>query len=334
MTAAHLPHSGGTGTPATAARGAAAQPSAAPGVAGGDSRMPWLGRLPPPWGALARLIRLDRPVGIALLLWPTLWALWLAAEGPPPRDLVLIFVLGVVLTRSAGCAINDYADRWLDPHVERTRSRPLASGELSGRAALITFAVLMSLAFVLVLLTNVLTIALSVAALLLAAIYPYAKRYTYYPQVLLGAAFGFGIPMAFAAVTGHVPALAWLLWCGHLLWTCAYDTEYAMVDREDDLKRGARSTAILFGDVDRHAIAILLALTLLSFVLVGQRAGLGVPYWAALVLAGLGFGLQLWWIRGRRPEACLRAFRSNQWVGLLLFLGTVTSLPPFVPASP
>ena len=277
----------------------------------------WRERLPHYW----QLIRGDRPIGTLLLLWPTAWALWLASGGIPPLKLLLVFGAGVWLTRSAGCVINDYADRWLDPQVARTRLRPLASGAVSPREALWVFVAMMLAAFGLVLLTNPLTIALSVAALALAATYPFLKRYTYLPQAWLGLAFGWGIPMAFAAVQGEVPLLAWLLFLANLLWTTAYDTWYAMVDREDDLRAGSKSTAILFGDADIVALAILYAGFFIAMVLLGQRAQLGINYWVGLMVAG-GFSGWLFAIgRDRQPENCFRAFLANQWVGLAVFAG-------------
>ena len=268
-----------------------------------------------------RLIRGDRPVGTLLLLWPTWWALWLAAEGLPPLGTLAIFTAGVWLTRSAGCVINDYADRWLDPHVERTKSRPLATGEVSGREALALFAGMMLVAFGLVLLTNRLTVYLSIAGVFLAATYPYLKRHTYLPQLYLGLAFGWGIPMAFAAVQGTVPPLAWLLFLGNLLWTTGYDTWYAMVDREDDLKVGAKSTAILFGDADLVAQGILFAAFLWAMWLVGSRAELGMYYVVALGIAAVLVARQFWIARTRAPADCFDAFLSNQWVGMAVFAG-------------
>ena len=268
-----------------------------------------------------RLIRGDRPVGTLLLLWPTWWALWLAAEGLPPLGTLAIFTAGVWLTRSAGCVINDYADRWLDPQVERTRSRPLATGEIAPREALALFAAMMLVAFGLVLLTNRLTVYLSVAAVALAATYPYLKRHTYLPQLWLGLAFGWGIPMAFAAVQGAVPTLAWLLFLGNLLWTTGYDTWYAMVDREDDLKAGAKSTAILFGDADLIAQGVLFAGFLWAMWLVGARAELGIYYVVALGIAAVLVVRQFWIARTRAPADCFDAFLSNQWVGMAVFVG-------------
>ncbi|TNJ32704.1 4-hydroxybenzoate octaprenyltransferase [Arenimonas terrae] len=283
-----------------------------------DPRPPaWRQRLPHYW----QLIRGDRPVGTLLLLWPTWWALWLASGGFPPLGTLLIFSLGVWLTRSAGCVINDYADRWLDPQVERTKSRPLATGAVSPREALLLFAGLMAVAFGLVLLTNRLTVYLSIAAVFLAATYPFLKRYTYLPQVYLGIAFGWSIPMAFAAVQGTVPPIAWLLFLGNLLWTTAYDTWYAMVDREDDLRAGSKSTAILFGDADLVAQGVLFAGFFWAMWLVGARAELGVYYQAGLLLAGLLVLAQFWVARHRGRDECFIAFRANQWVGLAVFAG-------------
>lgn len=282
----------------------------------------WRERLPHYW----QLIRGDRPVGTLLLLWPTAWALWLAAGGLPPWSTLLIFMLGIWLTRSAGCVINDYADRWLDPQVARTRARPLATGAVSPREALLLFAAMMLLAFLLVLFTNQLTILLSGVALLLASSYPFLKRYTYLPQLYLGLAFGWGIPMAFAAVQGHVPPLAWLLFLGNLLWTTGYDTWYAMVDREDDLRAGAKSTAILFGDADLIALGILFGGFLVTMYLLGQRAGLGLNYLVGLIAAAGFIAWQFVIARDRHPAHCFQAFLANQWVGLTVFLGIALDL--------
>lgn len=273
-----------------------------------------------------QLIRGDRSVGTLLLLWPTLWALWLAAEGLPPLKLLLVFSIGVWLTRSAGCIINDYADRWLDPQVERTKQRPLARGVLNGREALAAFLLMMLAAFALVLLTNTLTVLLSIAGAVLAATYPYLKRHTYFPQVYLGIAFGWGIPMAFAAVQGRIPQSAWLLFLANLLWTTAYDTWYAMVDREDDVKAGAKSLAVFLGDMDLLAIGLMQAGFLTSLALLGRQYHFGLPYFICLALAGV---VILWQFRIaalRHREECFRAFLSNQWVGLLVFLGFVLAL--------
>jgi 4-hydroxybenzoate polyprenyltransferase len=282
---------------------------------------------PPParWRVRLRLywslVRGDRPIGWLLLLWPTWWGLWIAAGGVPPLWPLVVFTAGVWLTRSAGCVINDYADRWLDPQVARTRERPLATGAVSGREALVVFAVLMLLAFALVLTLNRLTIALSAVGVLLAASYPYLKRYTDLPQVYLGMAFGWGIPMAFAAIQGHVPPVAWLLYVANILWATAYATWYAMVDREDDLRAGARSTAILFGDLDLAAQGVLYGLTFAALALVGQRAGLGVPYAGALGVAALLVGYEFVIARGRDRAGCFRAFLHNHWVGATVFAG-------------
>src|ERR1700722_13095765 len=251
------------------------------------------------------LTRMDRPIGALLLLWPTWWALWLAASDFPPWKPLTIFTLGVFAMRAAGCAINDYADRKLDPQVARTAGRPIASGRVTPREALIVFAALLVFAFLLVLLTNPLTIKLSFIGAALAALYPFTKRYTDLPQVVLGAAFGWSIPMAFAAVTNSVPPIGWLLFMGNILWSVIYDTEYAMVDREDDLKAGARSTAILFGDADLAIIGVLMGTFLVAMGMVGTRAKLGWPYWVAVIVSAALFGWQQWLIRNRERGACL-----------------------------
>ena len=272
------------------------------------------------------LVRGDRPIGWLLLLWPTWWGLWVAAGGIPSLWPLLVFSLGVWLTRAGGCVINDYADRWLDSSVERTKQRPLATGAVSGREALWVFVVLMLLAFALVLTLNRLTILMSVVGVLLAASYPYLKRYTYLPQVYLGIAFGWGIPMAFAAVQGTVPPLAWLLFCANVLWATAYDTWYAMVDREDDIRAGAKSTAILFGDMDLVAQAMLYGGVFWALALVGQRAELGVYYFVALGVASGLVGWEFWMARRRERAACFRAFLHNNWVGAVVFAGIVLAL--------
>jgi 4-hydroxybenzoate polyprenyltransferase len=288
--------------------------------------------LPPPSPSPSRLrlywtlVRGDRPIGWLLLLWPTWWGLWLAAKGVPPWWPLLVFTAGVWLTRSAGCVINDYADRWLDPQVARTCERPLATGAVSGREALVVFAALMLFAFALVLTLNRLTIELSVIGILLAASYPYLKRYTYLPQVYLGMAFGWGIPMAFAAIRGEVPAVAWLLYLANIFWATAYDTWYAMVDRDDDLRVGAKSTAILFGDLDLVAQGVLYALTFAALALVGQRAALGPFYWYGLGVAALLVGHEFVIARHRERAACFRAFLHNHWVGAVIFAGIALAL--------
>ncbi len=269
------------------------------------------------------LMRLHRPIGIFLLLWPALWGLWFASGGRPEPLILTVFVLGVVLMRSAGCVINDYADRAIDPQVARTRDRPLAAGRVTPRAALILFVLLCLTAFALVLLLNGLTIALSFVAALLAVSYPFLKRYTHLPQFYLGAAFGWSIPMAFAAHTGGVPAVAWLLFAATVLWAVAYDTEYAMVDRDDDLRIGVKSTAILFGAWDRVMIGLSHAATLGLLAWAGALAGRGGFYYAGLaVAAGLAV-YQLWSIRQRASDACFRAFLHNNRFGAVVFIGLV-----------
>lgn len=268
-----------------------------------------------------KLTRFDRPIGTLLLLWPTWWALWLAAEGFPRWDLLLIFSAGVFLMRSAGCVINDYADRDFDGSVARTAQRPLATGAVTKREALLLFATLCGIAFVLVLFTNRATILLSLVAVALAALYPFMKRYTHLPQVVLGAAFGWGIPMAFAAQTGSVPGGAWLVFIANLLWTVVYDTFYAMVDRDDDLKIGIKSTAILFGDDDRLITGFLQACVVVTLVFIGTRFQLG--YWYFVTLPGVAglFFYQQWLIRQRLRDACFKAFLHNNWVGMTVFGG-------------
>lgn len=267
------------------------------------------------------LTRLHKPIGSLLLLWPTLWALWIAADGIPDLYILMVFVLGVVLMRSAGCVINDYADRNFDPHVARTRERPIAAGKVSPREALNLFAVLCLLAFALVLTLNRQTIYLSFGGLLLAAAYPFTKRYTQLPQVVLGAAFGWAIPMAFAAVQGMVPQLGWLLFTVNILWSTVYDTFYAMVDRDDDLKIGVKSTAILFGESDRLIVGILQALVLGGLLLVGQLADLGLYYHLGLLVAA-GLALyQQYLARHRDRAGCFQAFLNNNWFGAAVFAG-------------
>ncbi len=273
------------------------------------------------WPHYVQLMRLDRPIGIFLLLWPTLWALWYAASGIPDVDILLIFVAGVVLMRSAGCVINDYADRDFDGHVQRTRLRPLATGKVTGSEALTLFAVLVLIAFGLVLMTNALTVWLSFGGVALAAIYPFMKRYTHLPQVVLGAAFAWSVPMAYSAQTGSIVSEAWLIYLATVSWTVAYDTQYAMVDRDDDLNIGIKSTAILFGKADRLVIGLLQALTLLTLGWLGQDAGMGWIYSASLIGAACLFGWQQYLIRERQRDACLRAFLNNHWVGMVIFAG-------------
>jgi 4-hydroxybenzoate polyprenyltransferase len=271
----------------------------------------------------AQLMRLHRPIGILLLLWPTLWALWIAGHGRPDPPVFVVFVLGVVLMRSAGCVINDYADRDFDPHVARTRDRPVAAGRVSPREALALFTVLCLIAFALVLTLNRLTVLLSFAGAFLAATYPFLKRYSHLPQFYLGMAFGWGIPMAFAAQTGGVPGLAWILFAANIFWAVAYDTAYAMVDREDDLKVGVKSTAILFGRHDRAMIFVFHIVTIALLALTGALAGLGLGYYAGLT-AALGFALyQQRLMRHRDRDGCFRAFLNNNWFGAAVFAGLV-----------
>ncbi len=270
----------------------------------------------------SQLIRLDRPIGIYLLLWPTLWGLWIASKGIPDIKLLLIFSLGVVLMRSAGCAINDFADRKIDAHVERTKSRPLAAGKITAKEAIAVFIVLSLAAFLLVLQLNTTTIYLSFVAVILAASYPFMKRFHSLPQLHLGAAFAWAIPMAFTAVTEQTPPLeAWLLFVATLMWTIAYDTMYALSDKADDLKIGVKSSAILFGKYDKLIIALLQIATLISLISVGLIAGLGLYYYISLFIALLLFIYQHNMIKNREPIASLQAFLHNNWVGIVIFIG-------------
>ena len=282
-----------------------------------------LNRLNPRAWDFIQLTRMDKPIGIYLLLWPTLWALWVAAKGVPSLSNLLIFVLGVILTRAGGCVINDFADRKVDGHVKRTEQRPLVSGKISSKEALVFFALLMGVSFLLVLCTNTPTILLSFGGLALAATYPFMKRYTYYPQVVLGAAFSWGMPMAFTAETGSVPAAAWLLYIANLLWTVGYDTYYAMTDREDDLKVGVKSTAILFGDADRVIILTLQYLALGCLLLAGSHFELGGWFHLGLLAAAACFVWEFWYTRNRDPQRCFKAFLHNHWAGLAIFIGIV-----------
>lgn len=275
--------------------------------------------------AYEKLIRLDKPIGILLLLWPTLWALWLSTRGQPRWEIVWIFVLGTVLMRSAGCAINDYADRNFDGHVVRTRERPLAAGLIKPWEALVVAAGLALAAFVLVLQLNKQTIMLSVAAVVIAATYPFTKRFFVLPQAYLGIAFGFGIPMAFAAQTGRVPAVAWLLLLANVFWAVAYDTEYAMVDREDDRKIGIKTSAITFGRHDVTVVMICHAMFLLILAWLGWRYALGIYFFGGLLMAAGLAATHYQMIRDRDPEWCFRAFRHNNWIGVMVFAGLVAS---------
>ncbi len=280
----------------------------------------WRDKLP----HYARLLRVDRPIGSFLLLWPTLWALWFAAGGVPHIGTLIVFICGVFMMRAAGCAINDFADRRVDGHVERTRSRPLATGDVSAREAVFLFLGLALASFLMVVLfTNRLTLYLSFGGLVLAFIYPFMKRFTHLPQLFLGAAFSWAIPMAWAAQADSLSRLTWLVFTANVLWTVAYDTMYAMVDRNDDLKVGIKSTAILFGDYDRLIIGLLQALTLLVLFMVGQQTDRGI--WFNLGLVGMAalFIYQQHLIRHRERQPCFRAFLNNNWAGFAVFAGLV-----------
>ncbi len=270
-----------------------------------------------------RLMRFDKPIGIFLLLWPALWALWIAGEGQPDLLVTIVIVLGVVLMRAAGCVINDYADREIDPHVQRTQSRPIASGQVSPKEALILFAGLCLTAFGLVLLLNRMTILLSFIGLLLAASYPFMKRYTYFPQAYLGLAFGWAVPMSFAAQTQHIPEVAWLLYLATLFWALAYDTMYALADREDDLKIGVKSTAILFDGLDRIFIALFQVFVLLLLYSIGEMQGFQWPYYIGIIVATCLSIYQQYLIRHRQPANSIKAFLNNNWLGLAVFIGLV-----------
>ncbi|HMW17597.1 MAG TPA: 4-hydroxybenzoate octaprenyltransferase [Accumulibacter sp.] len=269
-----------------------------------------------------RLMRLDRPIGILLLLWPTWWALWLSARGLPDWRVWWIFTLGTVLMRSAGCVINDLADRKFDPHVERTRSRPLAAGTVSPREALGLFFVLVGCAVIVVLpVGSPLLAGLCVVALFLAASYPFTKRFLAVPQAYLGVAFGFGIPMAYAAQLDTLPTVCWWLLLANVFWAIAYDTEYAMVDRADDLKIGIRTSAITFGRFDVGMVMLCYALTLIILALIGRHQGLGGWFYLSLLLAAAIAGYHYTLIRERQPARCFTAFRHNNWFGAVIFVG-------------
>jgi len=271
--------------------------------------------------AYAQLVRLDKPIGILLLLWPTLVALWIAAEGWPDTLVLCVFVVGVILMRSAGCAINDYADRHIDNKVERTKQRPLTSGKISEKEALMVFASLSLMAFTLVLFLNELTIWMSLGGIVLAVSYPFMKRYHYLPQVHLGAAFGWAAPMAYTAQANEVTTITWLIFLATVLWATAYDTMYAMVDYDDDIKIGVKSTAILFGNQDRLIIGIIQLLLVLNLLLIGHRAGLSGFYYLGVSAASLFAIYQQYLIKDRDRELCFKAFLNNNWFGMMLFIG-------------
>jgi len=270
-----------------------------------------------------QLMRLDRPIGILLLLWPTLSALWIAAEGLPDITVLVVFILGVILMRSAGCAINDFADREIDGSVWRTQNRPLATGELTARQAIYVFIGMALVAFILVSLLNTLTIWLSLGGVFLAATYPFMKRYTYFPQIYLGMAFGWAIPMAFAAQTNSVPVMAWLLFLANIIWTTMYDTFYAMADREDDLLAGVKSTAVLFGDDDLIIQGMMQVAYIFVMVLIGVQLEMSFIFYLGLCVAGGLFAYQQFLAKDRQPQRCLQAFLNNNWVGLAIFLSLV-----------
>jgi len=288
-------------------------PSAQPESPGSDSKLQGL------W----RLMRFHKPIGTWLLAAPTTWALIIASEGWPDLKILCIFGLGIVVMRAAGCVANDLADRKLDGHVARTRDRPLVTGLVSTKEALALLLLLLSIALALVLLTNALTVKLSLVGVALAMMYPYMKRVTHLPQFVLGAAFSWSIPMAFAAVTNTLPEALWWLFLGNLLWTVVYDTQYAMVDREDDLAIGIKSTAILFGHLDRRLIAIMQAGALACFLQTGVAFGFTWPFYAALLCIALLFCWHQWLIRHRQEEACFKAFNQSKWIGLIMLLGIV-----------
>ena len=288
-------------------------PSAQPEPPGSDSKLQGL------W----RLMRFHKPIGTWLLAAPTTWALIIASEGWPDLKILCIFGLGIVVMRAAGCVANDLADRKLDGHVARTRDRPLVTGLVSTKEALALLLLLLSIALALVLLTNALTVKLSLVGVALAMMYPYMKRVTHLPQFVLGAAFSWSIPMAFAAVTNTLPEALWWLFLGNLLWTVVYDTQYAMVDREDDLAIGIKSTAILFGHLDRRLIAIMQAGALACFLQTGVAFGFTWPFYAALLCIALLFCWHQWLIRHRQEEACFKAFNQSKWIGLIMLLGIV-----------
>jgi len=267
------------------------------------------------------LTRMHKPIGSLLLLWPMYWALWIASSGKPDVLVLFVFTLGVVLMRSAGCVINDYADRKIDPHVLRTKDRPIASGQVEPAEALQLFFVLVFVSSLLVLLMNSLTIWLSLGAVFLASLYPFMKRHTHLPQVFLGMAFGWAVPMVFAAQTNTVPAIAWLVFIATVIWAVVYDTMYAMVDRDDDLKIGVKSTAILFGDLDKVLIGFFQLLFFIALIMIGQKAGLGIIYFIAVFIAFLFSVYHQFLIKDRERSKCMAAFLNNNWLGLVIFIG-------------
>lgn len=277
------------------------------------------------WHAYSRLMRIDRPIGSLLLLWPTYWALWIAAQGSPSLHILIVFTAGVFFMRAAGCVINDFADRHFDGHVERTKHRPLPSGDVTEKEAKVLFAALVGLSFLLVLTLNTMTIWLSVAGLALAWIYPFVKRVSHLPQVVLGAAFGWSIPMGFSAVSESLPLVCWLLFLVNIIWSVIYDTQYAMVDRNDDLKIGVKSTAILFGQYDKRIIGLLQVVMIGLLVVIGVLANLGLVYYGSLVLAAALFVYQQQLMINRERAPCFKAFMNNNYVGLILFFGMVVS---------
>lgn len=277
------------------------------------------------WHAYSRLMRIDRPIGSLLLLWPTYWALWIAAQSIPSLHILIVFTVGVFLMRAAGCVINDFADRHFDGHVERTKHRPLPSGDVTEKEAKLLFAGLVGLSFLLVLTLNAMTIWLSIAGLALAWVYPFVKRVSHLPQVVLGAAFGWSIPMGFSAVSESLPLVCWLLFLVNILWSVIYDTQYAMVDRNDDLKIGVKSTAILFGQYDKLIIGILQVVMVGVLVAIGLLANLGIAYYVALLLSALLFVYQQKLMVNRERAPCFKAFMNNNYVGFILFVGILLS---------
>ncbi len=280
-----------------------------------------------------QLMRLDKPIGIWLLLWPTLWALWLAGEGHPDAGIFFVFLFGVIIMRSAGCVLNDFADRNFDPYVERTRTRPIASGAVAPMEALTLFVALALIAIGLAAMLNRLAQLLAIVGAGLTIVYPFIKRFVSIPQFVLGAAFGWAVPMAFAAQTGETPQLAWLIFGTAIIWAVIYDTFYAMADREDDLKIGVKSTAILFGDADLFVIGGLQALMLAALIFIGNMAELGFPYYASVLVAAILMGWHQWVARDRQPAACFKVFLHNHFIGMIVFIGIVLHYT-FNPVAP